>query len=225
MEVESVQVELLRLAAGSLTGEHKRAFIAEVTVRLCDGRVRQAEDRFGWNRKCIRKGLAERESGKIIPPNYANTGYANTGRRRFEDRHPKFADDVRDIAEPQTQTDPELKTDRRYLNLTSAEVRTKLITEKAWKSNELPAGRTMRRILNRMGYRLKKIQKGKPLKKTEHADAVFANIQAVKAAARDDPETLEISGDTKAKVAIGRYSRGGKNTHWVRRESRRGVGS
>ena len=31
MEVESVQVELLRLAAGKLKGEHKRAFIAEVT--------------------------------------------------------------------------------------------------------------------------------------------------------------------------------------------------
>ena len=206
MEVESVQVELLRLAAGKLTGEHKRAFIAEVTVRLCDGRVRQAEDRFGWNRKCIRKGLAERESGKVIPANYAKTG-----RQRFEDLHPKFADDLRDIAEPQTQTDPELKTDRRYLNLTSAEVRTRLIDEKGWKADELPAGRSMRRILNRMGYRLKKIQKGKPLKKTEHTDAIFENVQAVRAASRDAPHTLEISGDTKAKVAIGDYSRGGKN--------------
>ena len=125
MDVESVQVELLRLAARKLKGEHKRALIAEVTVRLCDGKVRQAEDRFGWNRKCIRKGLAERESGEVIPANYSKTG-----RQRFEDLHPKFADDLRDIAEPQTQTDPELKTDQRYLNLTSAEVRTRLIDEK-----------------------------------------------------------------------------------------------
>lgn len=207
MEVESVQVELLRLAARKLTGEQKRAFIAEVTVRLCDGKVRQAEDRFGWNRKCIRRGLAERESGEVIPGNYEHTG-----RQRFEDLHPKFAEDLRDIAEPRTQTDPELKSERRYLNLTSAEVRTKLIEEKGWKDQDLPAGRTMRRILNRMGYRLKKIRKGKPLKKTKDTDAIFENVQAVKAAARADPETLEISGDTKAKVAIGDYSRGGKNT-------------
>lgn len=212
MDVESVHVELLRLAAGKLRGEQKRAFIAEVTVRLCDSRVRQAEDRFGWNRNCIRKGLAERESGEVIPGNYAKTGL-----QRFEDLHPKFAEDLRDIAEPQTQTDPELKTDRRYLNLTSAEVRTQLIDEKGWKDEDLPSGRSMRRILNRMGYRLKKIQKGKPLKKTEHTDAVFENILTVKAAARADPETLEISGDTKAKVAIGEYSRGGKNTDRVRR--------
>lgn len=210
MEVESVQVELLRLAARKLTGADRRAFVAEVTVRLCDGRVRQAEDRFGWNRLMIRKGLRERETGEVIPGRYEHTG-----RQRFEDLDAKFADDVRDIAEPQTQADPELKSERRYLNLTSAEVRTKLIEDKGWKAADLPAGRTMRRILNRMGYRLKKIRKGQPLKKTEHTDAIFANVQAVKAAARSDPETLEISGDTKAKVAIGDYSRGGKNTHRV----------
>lgn len=220
MEVESVQVELLRLAAGKLRGEHKRALIAEVTVRLCGGKVRQAEDRFGWNRRCIRRGLAERESGEIIPANDAKTG-----RQRFEDLHPKFADDLRDIAEPQTQTDPELKSDRRYLNLTSTEVRTRLIDEKGWTDDELPAGRSMRRILNRMGYRLKKIQKGKPLKKTEHTDAIFENVQAVRSASRGDPQTLEISGDTKAKVAIGDYSRGGKNTDRFRRKSGQSVGS
>lgn len=220
MEVESVQVELLRLAARKLTGADRRAFVAEVALKLCDGQVRQAEDRFGWNRQTIRKGLLERETGKVIPGKYEHTG-----RQRFEDLHPKFAKDLRDIAEPRTQTDPELKSERRYLNLTSAEVRTKLIEEKGWKEEELPAGRSMRRILSRMGYRLKKIQKGKPLKKTKDTDAIFENVQAVKATSRADPETLEISGDTKAKVAIGDYSRGGKNTDCLRRKTGQGVGS
>jgi hypothetical protein len=76
---------------------------------------------------------------------------------------------------------------------------------------ELPSERTMRDILNRMNYRLKRIQKGKPLKKTKETDAVFANIKQVREQARDDPETLEISMDTKAKVALGDYARGGKN--------------
>ena len=36
----------------------------------------------------------------------------------------------------------------------------------------------MRDILNRMGYRLKRVQKGKPLKKTKDTNAIFANVQA-----------------------------------------------
>ena len=74
----------------------------------------------------------------------------------------------------------------------------------------------MRDILNRMGYRLKKIQKGKPLKKTKDTDAIFDNVAAVKAEPKE-PDTLEISMDTKAKVNEGEYSRGGKNPDRLRR--------
>lgn len=73
----------------------------------------------------------------------------------------------------------------------------------------------MRDILNRMDYRLKKIQKGKPLKKTAETDAIFDNVEAVRAAPKE-ADTLEISVDTKAKVNEGEYSRGGKNPDRVR---------
>jgi hypothetical protein len=82
---------------------------------------------------------------------------------------------------------------------------------------ELPSERTMRDILNRMNYRLKRIQKGKPLKKTKETDAIFANVKEVREQARDDPETLELSMDTKAKVGLGDYARGGKNQDRRRR--------
>ena len=75
----------------------------------------------------------------------------------------------------------------------------------------MPSERTLRDILNRMNYRLKRIQKGKPLRKTKETDAIFANVKQVQKQVRDDPETLEISVDTKAKVALGDYARGGKN--------------
>ena len=58
---------------------------------------------------------------------------------------------------------------------------------------------------------MRKPWKGKPLKKTKETDAIFANLKEVREQARDDPETLEISMDTKAKVGLGDYSRGGKN--------------
>ena len=77
-------------------------------------------------------------------------------------------------------------------------------------SEKLPSERTLRDILNRMNYRLKRIQKGKPLKKTKETDAIFANVKEVQQQARSDPETLEISMDTKAKIALGDYARGGK---------------
>jgi hypothetical protein len=108
------------------------------------------------------------------------------------------------------QADPELKSSRRYTNLSAEEVRDALIA-KGHDPQALPSIRTLRDILNRMNYRLKRIQKGKPLKKTKDTDAIFANLRAVRAEAGSDPETLEISMDTKAKVPIGDYALGGKN--------------
>jgi len=38
-----------------------------------------------------------------------------------------------------------------------------------------------------MNYRLKPIQKGKPLKKTKDTDAIFANVKMAQATYADDP--------------------------------------
>jgi hypothetical protein len=91
------------------------------------------------------------------------------------------------------------------------------LVQKGYSQEALPSERTMRDILNRMNYRLKRIQKGKPLKKTKETDAIFANVKQVQKQMRDDAETLEISVDTKAKVALGDYARGGKNPDRERR--------
>jgi hypothetical protein len=76
-----------------------------------------------------------------------------------------------------------------------------------------------------MNYRLKRIKKGKPLEKTQDTDAIFANVQAVQQQVRGDPETLEISMDTRAKVALGEYVRGGKNPDRLHRQGHHGLGS
>jgi hypothetical protein len=138
------------------------------------------------------------------------SNFAARGRRRSEQKDPQLAADIRAIVEPHTHADPELKSSRRYTNLSAAEVRHALIT-KGYSEEDLPAERTLRDILNRMNYRLKRIQKGKPLKKTDETDAIFAHVKEVREQVRDDPETLEISMDTKAKVGLGEYARGGKN--------------
>ncbi len=211
--------DLLRLAARSLTGHRRRRFQAEVTRVLCGGHARQAERRFGWGRGNVETGLHELVSGIRCVENFGTRG-----QRRSEDANPQLAADIRELAEPHTQADPELKSERRYTNLSAREVRERLQTEKEYAVADLPSERTMRDILNRMGYRLKRIQKGKPLKKTAQTDAIFANVRAVREQSKNDPQTLEISVDTKAKVGEGEYARGGKNADDLGRDGGEGMG-
>jgi Rhodopirellula transposase DDE domain len=196
---------LIRSGARRLTGYQRRLFQAEVATVLCDGCPRQAERRFGWGRETVAKGLHEQRHGLRCLENFAARG-----RQRSEQKAPQLAADIRAIVEPHAYADPELKSARRYINLSAAEVRQALI-DRGYPLEKLPSERTLRDILNRMNYRLKRIQKGQPLKKTEETDAIFANVKQVREQARQEPETLEISMDAKAKVSLGDYVRGGKN--------------
>jgi transposase len=196
---------LLQQGAKRLQGHERRLFMAEVTLQLCAGNARQAERRFGWGRETVAKGLQELQHGVRCLENFAARG-----RPRWEAKTPQLAQDIRAIVEPHTQADPELKSARRYSNLSAADVLEALQTQKGYAPANLPSQRTMRDILNRMNYRLKRIRKGKPLKKTPQTNAIFANVKAVKAAVKG-ADTLEISMDTKAKVNEGDYARGGKN--------------
>jgi DDE family transposase len=196
---------LIRSAARRLKGHQRRLFQAEVTSELCEGSARVAERRFGWGRHTVDQGLHELQQRVRCLENFTARG-----RQRSEAKNPQLAADIRAIVEPHTQADPELKSSRRYSNLSAAEVRQALL-DKGYAEEEVPRERTLRDILNRMNYRLKRIQKGKPLKKTKQTDAIFANLQEVRQEVRGDPETLEISVDTKAKVDVGDYVRGGKN--------------
>lgn len=205
---------LLKHAAEQLRGTQRRQFLAYVCSEMCGGDARRAERRFGWGRETIAKGLRERSADSGDTTVFKSN---NRGQRRSEEKNPQLAIDIRLIVEPHTHSDPELKTERQYTNLSAKEVRQALL-DRGYSEQEVPSERTLRDVLNRMNYRLKRIQKGKPLKKTEHTDAIFENVKAVRAEAAADPETLEISIDTKTKVKLGEYSQGGKNQNRPRRQ-------
>ena len=80
------------------------------------------------------------------------------GRPRWEVEHPQRAAAIREIVEPRTQADAELKSARRYTNLSAAEVLEALRVQKHDSAANFPCERSMRDILNRMNYRLKRIQ-------------------------------------------------------------------
>ena len=196
---------LIRSAAQRLKGHERRLFQAEVTDALCDGSPRAAEARFGWGRASVATGQHEARTGIRCVE-----GFPARGAVAREQKDVQLAADVRAIVEPHTQTDPELSSARRYTNLSAREVLEALVQHKGYTPDRLPSQRSMRDILNRLGYRIKRIQKARPLKKTKDTDAIFDNVTARREQYRDDPETLEISIDTKAKVNEGDYSRGGK---------------
>ena len=135
---------LICSGARRLTGYQCRLFMAEVTTELCKGSARQAERRFGWGRETVLKGLHEARQGMRCLENFGARG-----RLRSEEKDPQLAADIRAIVEPHTYADPELKSPRRYTNLSAAEVRQALI-DKGHSEKELPRERTMRDILNRI---------------------------------------------------------------------------
>ena len=125
---------LIRSGARRLTGHQRRLFQAEVALELCGGRPRVAERRFGWGRDTVEKGLHELRSGLRCRENFAAKG-----RKRSEEKDPQLAADIRALVEPHTYADPELKSARRYSNLSAAEVRAAL-KAKGYTEERLPRG-------------------------------------------------------------------------------------
>jgi hypothetical protein len=200
-----VYEKLIRSAARRLKGHQRRLFQAEVAAALCDGSPRAAERRFGFDRHAVATGQREAQTGIRCVEDFAARG-----KPPAEVEDPRLAADVRAIVEPATLADPEVKSPRRYTNLSAREVLQALRSQKGYTDDRLPSERTMRDVLNRLGYRLKRIQKARPLKRLPETDAVFANVEACREKYGSDPETLEVSMDAKAKVNEGDYSRGGK---------------
>jgi hypothetical protein len=114
------------------------------------------------------------------------------------------------IAEPLSQQDPQFKSPLSYTRLTAAGLRQALIAQEGYAPERVPAVRTLSSILNRLGYRLRPVQKSRPATKIKETDAIFANVHQVNQAADASPECLRISLDCKATVNLGDYSRGGE---------------
>ena len=154
------QIEDLRLAASLMVGEKRRAFQAQITIKYCQGSARKAERILGWNRKTVKLGLAEKRSGIICKG--AQSG--RCGGKRWEERQPRAASELEQIAEAHGQQDPTFKSTIAYTRLTAAQALEEL-KQQGYAQEELPAPSTMAVILNRMGYRLRPVVKAKPQKK------------------------------------------------------------
>lgn len=137
----------------------RRRFQAQVVLDHCNGNTSQARYLFGWDQRTTRKALLEKQKGKVI------ADLPRSGRKSFSEKLPNLQTDIRSLVDPNSQTHPTFKTTFRYTRMTAKAVLEALVKEKGYKSEELPALSTMRELLGKMGYRLRRVQKTKPQKK------------------------------------------------------------
>lgn len=159
MELTNELKSLLIETAKQLKGSARRLFQARTVKVLGPGGASLAERELGWNRKTVRKGMHEVESGMTCLD-----AFDARGRKRAEDHLPNLLMDIQAIADGQSQTDPQFKTNRLYTRLTVTEVRRQLIAQKGYTDAELPTSTTIGTKLNEMGYYPMKVAKSKPKK-------------------------------------------------------------
>lgn len=141
----------------SLKGYQRRHFMAETVKTMCKGSPMIAERELGWNRGTISKALEEWE-GQFC---YIDQGFLR-GRKKAEEHLPKLLDDIVELADQFSQTDPTFRTTRLFTRLTAAQIRTQLIESKGYEDAQLPCRETIRDKLNGLGYGSKRVKKVNP---------------------------------------------------------------
>ena len=166
------QIADLRLAASKMTGATGRAFQAEMALKYCGGNPLLAETIFGWGRHTVEVGLAERRTGIVC----LGAQSAFSGRKRWEDMQPEAAAALYRLAAAHAQQDPTFRTTLAYTRLT-AKAALEALRAHGYGTAQLPSPSTMAEVLNRMGFRLRKVIKAKPQKKIAETEAIFENIE------------------------------------------------
>lgn len=170
--LQASQIADLRLAAAQMKGAARRAFQAEMTLKYGHGSARLAETLLGWNRAAVEVGVAEQRTG--IRGLGAQAAWS--GRKRWEEKYPEAAAALRELAEAHAQQDPTFRTTLAYTRLTAKAAREALRAHGISES-QLPSPSTMAEVLNRLGYRLRKVLKARPQKKIPETEAIFANLK------------------------------------------------
>jgi len=196
--------DVLKDAVEKLKGSDKRIVLAQIVQEYGSGGQTVVAREFRIGRDTVRKGLHE-----VISGFKCEDAFNLRGRKKITDKLPKLEEDLKGIIDSQSQTDPKFHSIRLYTRLTITEIRKQLIQQKGYTEIELPTNQTLNTMVNKLGYKLKKIQKTKPLKKISQTNAIFENLKEVHEKAAEDDTVVRLSIDAKDRVKIGNFSRGG----------------
>ena len=142
-----------------LSGYQRRHFMAQIVENIYEGNARRAARELGWDRKTMGKALDELRGDFCYIDHYRQRG-----RKKAEVHWPNLQQDIKEIVDSQSQTDPTFRTQRLYTRLSAAEVRRQLVAQKGYAEEKLPTRVTINRKLNEMGYHLRPVQKSRPEK-------------------------------------------------------------
>jgi hypothetical protein len=199
-------LDLLTAGLSLLHGPDRRLFMAATAVQLGRGGPAYLHQTLGWDRTTMRKGLGELQQGAVDP------GLTHLrGRKPLEAKLTSLEKDLRTIGEGASQTDPTFRTTQLYRRLTAKEVRRRLVEDFGYAEDQVPSERTLRRKLNALGFKPRRVAKSKPLRKIAQTDAIFEAIHRINREADADEGTVRVSIDTKTAAPIGNLSRGGKS--------------
>jgi hypothetical protein len=159
MRPDPEMIPVLIDTAKALKGSQRRTFMARTVSAMGRGGQIWAEAHLGWNRQTIRKGMHEFRTGMTCVDAF------HCRRRKPAEEHlPRLLDDIRSIADGQSQADPRFQTDRLFTRISAAEVRRRLIATKGYTDAELPTQQAINKKLDLLGFRLTKVAKCRPQK-------------------------------------------------------------
>ncbi len=161
---------LLQETVLQLKGAARRRFMAQTVLELGYGGQSLAAQELGWNRTTIRKGIKELKSGITCVDNNSAKG-----RKKAEEHLPNLLEDLKNLVDSQSQTDPSFKSQRLYTRLSAAQIRKQLIQKFGYSDQDLPTEETIRVKLNNLGYRLKRVAKVLPQKKFQKPRQYLSN--------------------------------------------------
>ena len=145
----------------TLKGSQRRLFMAKTVAAMGRGGQLWAEAHLGWNRETIRKGTHEFRSGMTCVDAF------HCRRRKPAEEHlPRLLDDIRSIADGQSQADPKFQTSRLFTRISAAEVRRQLIATKGYTDEVLPTQQTINAKMNLLGFSLSRVAKCRPQKES-----------------------------------------------------------
>jgi hypothetical protein len=161
MRPSTEMIPILIDAAKALKASQRRLFMAKTVSAMGRGGQVWAEAHLGWNRETIRKGMHELRTGMTCVDAF------HCRRRKPAEEHlPGLLDDIRAIADGQSQADPKFQTKRLFTRISAAEVRRQLIATRGYTDAELPTQQTINTKLNLLGYCLTKVAKCRPQKES-----------------------------------------------------------
>ncbi len=154
-------IPVLINTAKTLRASQRRRFMAQTVQAMGRGGQVWAEAHLGWNRGTIRKAMHELRTGMTCAD-----ALSMRRRKPAEEHLPRLLDDIRGIADGNSQADPKFQTKQLFTRISAAEVRRQLIARGGYTDEQLPTQQTINTKLNLLGYRLTRVAKCRPQKES-----------------------------------------------------------